>query len=81
MNLFEQISRIAAEDPNRPALYDSHRTLTYAALEHEIRQLSDQLKDLKISRLALQIDNGIDWALVDLACMFPVSSLFLFPCF
>lgn len=70
MNLFEQISRIAAEDPHRPALYDSHRTLTYAALEHEIQQLSDQLKALKISRLALQIDNGIDWALVDLACMF-----------
>ena len=52
------------------ALSDGRRTLRYAELLIEVQQRMVQLAELKAQRVALCLDNGIDWALWDLALLF-----------
>ncbi len=69
MSLFDRIADIAADDPSRIALGDMEQDVTYAELHSRVQALAQQLLDEDISRLALLLDNGPAWALVDLACM------------
>jgi len=69
MTLFDRIAGIAATDSSRIALYDAQHSLTYAELHSRVHNLAHRLSNENISRLALQLDNGLEWALVDLACM------------
>src|SRR5476651_952933 len=68
MILFERIKQFAVEDPTRPALCDNRQMISYGELAQKIDYLAAKLSSEKIARLALFLDNGIDWALIDLAC-------------
>lgn len=69
MNLFDKIADIAQRDPTRIALADSALSLDYRILWKAILQLEAELNVLAIKRLVLQLDNGLLWALLDLAAM------------
>ncbi|WP_323897039.1 AMP-dependent synthetase/ligase [Aeromonas veronii] len=68
MSLFDAIAKHAHEDPQSPALLSNQQRLDYQTLWQQIQRLASQLQQLDISRLALQLDNGLPWALLDLAC-------------
>ncbi|MFU1505248.1 AMP-dependent synthetase/ligase [Aeromonas veronii] len=68
MSLFDAIAKHAHENPQSPALLSSLQRLDYQTLWQQIQRLASQLQQLDISRLALQLDNGLSWALLDLAC-------------
>lgn len=82
MILFEQLAKMAAQDPLRPALCDSYQVINYGELLPKIAALAERFRHQKIARLALLLDNGIDWAIIDLACalanivMIPVPVFF-----
>ncbi|MEB7883896.1 AMP-dependent synthetase/ligase [Serratia fonticola] len=69
MILFERIEHIAVTDGSRPALYDSQQNISYADLLRQTTSLAKQLSNEKISRLALFLNNGLEWAMIDLACL------------
>ncbi|MFM4899621.1 AMP-dependent synthetase/ligase [Aeromonas hydrophila] len=68
MMLFDQIAYFARQTPHSPALASSLHSLSYEALWQQLPPLADRLQMAGISRLALQLDNGLPWALIDLAC-------------
>ncbi|MFM5137328.1 AMP-dependent synthetase/ligase [Aeromonas rivipollensis] len=68
MSLFDAIARHASLTPQRPALQGSQGELDYQTLWQQIQHLADRLQQAGIRRLALQLDNGLPWALIDLAC-------------
>ena len=68
MSLFDAIARHASLTPRQPALQGSLGSLDYQTLWQQIQHLADRLQQAGIRRLALQLDNGLPWALIDLAC-------------
>jgi long-chain acyl-CoA synthetase len=54
---------------NAIALREGDRQLSYAQLLSEVEQRSSQLLELGAQRVALALDNGIDWVLWDLASL------------
>ncbi|MFM4943137.1 AMP-dependent synthetase/ligase [Aeromonas bivalvium] len=68
MTLFDTIARHASQTPQQPALQGSQGELDYQSLWQQIEQLAGVLQGAGIRRLALQLDNGLPWALIDLAC-------------
>ncbi|MEA9439673.1 AMP-dependent synthetase/ligase [Aeromonas caviae] len=68
MTLFDAIASTAKQNPTQPALMDSRQLLDYRQLWQQILRLADELQQAQIRRLALQLDNGLPWALIDLAC-------------
>ena len=68
MSLFAAIARHASLTPQQTALQSSHERIDYQTLWQQIQHLTRQLQQLNIHRLALQLDNGLPWALLDLAC-------------
>lgn len=68
MSLFDAIARHASLTPRQPALQGSQGALDYQTLWQQIQHLADRLQQAGIRRLALQLDNGLPWALLDLAC-------------
>ncbi|MGY3865432.1 AMP-dependent synthetase/ligase [Aeromonas bivalvium] len=68
MTLFDTIARHASQTPQQPALQGSQGELDYQSLWQQIEQLAGALQGAGIRRLALQLDNGLPWALIDLAC-------------
>ncbi len=52
-----------------PALADGERTLSYAELREAVERRAARLRALGVRRVALTLDNGIDWALWDLALL------------
>lgn len=69
MTLFEQLSKHAARQPQRVALQGSRQHLNYAELYDSVSALADRLRALKVRSLAIDLDNGPAWALLDLAAM------------
>ncbi|MDW7747968.1 MAG: long-chain fatty acid--CoA ligase, partial [Halomonas sp.] len=65
--LLAQLARHATDDPERPALDDGHRRVTFAELPAEVEARRQRLDAAGAERVALALDNGIDWALWDLA--------------
>lgn len=55
---------------SRVALSNGSRTLTYAELLVEVEQRTAQLTGLQAQRVALCLDNSIEWVLWDLALLF-----------
>lgn len=53
---------------DRIALSDQHQSMTYESLARHVRVRSDWLRDQGIERVALCMDNQIEWVLFDLAC-------------
>ena len=68
-SLLKRIAEIGAQYPTRIALVETQRTISYAELPQHLRDISAELADLGIRRLAIYGDNSIDWALIDLAAM------------
>lgn len=68
MTLFDTIAHHASQTPHQPALLGSQSELDYQSLWQQIQQLAGVLQGAGIRRLALQLDNGLPWALIDLAC-------------
>ncbi|MFM4835910.1 AMP-dependent synthetase/ligase [Aeromonas veronii] len=68
MSLFDAIAKHARENPQSPALLSSQQRLDYHSLWQQIQHLADKLQQAGVKRLALQLDNGLPWALMDLAC-------------
>jgi long-chain acyl-CoA synthetase len=62
--LFE---RIQNHDPDRIAMCDETRALSYGDLEREIQIRTDAL--FGVSVLGIALDNSVDWALWDLAAL------------
>jgi long-subunit acyl-CoA synthetase (AMP-forming) len=67
--LRERLYRHAVERPARVALDDGRRRLSYAELLPEIEARRRRLADADAQRVALALDNGLDWALWDLALL------------
>ncbi|MGE4405207.1 AMP-binding protein [Pseudomonas sp.] len=51
------------------ALSEGTRQLSYAELRHEVAARAGRLEALGVQRVALALDNGLDWALWDLALL------------
>ncbi|MFQ1876519.1 AMP-dependent synthetase/ligase [Aeromonas veronii] len=68
MSLFDAIAKHARENPQSPALLSSQQRLDYHSLWQQIQHLAGKLQQAGIKRLALQLDNSLPWALMDLAC-------------
>ncbi|MNQ03557.1 Long-chain-fatty-acid--CoA ligase [compost metagenome] len=54
---------------NGVALIEGERRLSYVELRHEVQARANQLKELGVRRVALAMDNGLQWALWDLALL------------
>lgn len=66
--LFDQIAHFARHAPHSPALSGGEHRISYQQLWLQVSALADRLQQAGIARLALQLDNGLPWALIDLAC-------------
>ncbi|AZN64057.1 AMP-binding protein [Acinetobacter sp. ANC 4282] len=66
-NLFDAISTYAKQDPIREAIVSADRTVSYAELNIQVDQLSAELIQMKIQRLAIWGVNSVNWILIDLA--------------
>lgn len=65
--LFDAISTYAKQDPIREAIVSANRMVSYAELNIQVNQLSAELIQMKIQRLAIWGVNSVNWILVDLA--------------
>ncbi|ATJ84539.1 AMP-binding protein [Halomonas beimenensis] len=64
-----RLAEHAAARPGATALSDDGRRLRYGRLEPEIRRRARCLADVDARRVGLALDNGLDWALWDLALL------------
>jgi Long-chain acyl-CoA synthetases (AMP-forming) len=62
--ILERIAKQAAADPRHPALQDEHIRLDYGELQREVARIAVLLN---ATRIAVLMDNGSAWAVVDLA--------------
>lgn len=69
MQVMDRIKVHAADMPDKTALTDGRRSLTYSDLVHEISSAAARLSAARCRRLAIAGDNGIDWILYDLAAL------------
>ncbi len=69
MNLLDQLSRHAQRQPAAPAILGADLVLNYADLQIHLDALITHLRDLRVATLALDLDNGPAWALIDLAAL------------
>ncbi|WP_372614640.1 AMP-binding protein, partial [Halomonas sp.] len=64
-----RLARHAAEHPDRPAMDDGHRQLRYGELATALDDRCRRLARNDVRRVALALDNGLEWALWDLALL------------
>lgn len=82
MELIERIRLHAAENPEWTALEWPGGSIGYAGLAAEIERLAAELRGQGVRTLAIALDNGPAWALLDLAalhaglCLFPLPPFF-----
>lgn len=57
------------EYADRPALREHARTMTYTDMLAEVGRRAERLRDENCRRIAIALDNGIDWVLWDLAAL------------
>ncbi|WP_136066669.1 AMP-binding protein [Modicisalibacter radicis] len=68
-DFYDRLSRHAREIPHSIALHDGSRRLRYGELIAELDARRSRLARLDARRVALALDNGVDWALWDLALL------------
>lgn len=66
--LIQQLRMLAQTDPARVALQSQQESLSYGELWQQVDVLAKRLALENIKRLALKLDNGLEWARFDLAC-------------
>ena len=67
--LIDAVRRRAAAAPWRAALTDGSTDVSYAALVAGIDEAAAALREAGVRRLGLALDNGIAWAVADLAAV------------
>lgn len=67
--LMARIHHHAQFASQRTALADHQQTLSYAELIQQVGQRRQRLRDVNARRVALTLDNGLEWALWDLALL------------
>lgn len=70
MLLFTAIRQHAQHSPERIALQDAQHSLNYAQLWQRIQLRAKELQAHHVRRLAIALDNGIEWALTDLSALY-----------
>jgi long-subunit acyl-CoA synthetase (AMP-forming) len=65
----EALGRRARTDPRRPALHGPSYSLDYGRLHAAVCRLGSALSDTGLRSFALIADNGLTWALADLAVL------------
>jgi len=82
VTLLAQISRHAALGPHRPALLSAGRQLDYAGLLAEVGSAVQQLRGLTAQVVAIDLENGPAWVVLDIAalqlgvCLVPLPPFF-----
>ncbi|GHB21879.1 AMP-binding protein [Salinicola rhizosphaerae] len=66
---FEHLETLSRQRPDQIALADAAQRVSYAALLERIAERGARLKQCGATRVGLALDNGVDWALWDLAMM------------
>ena len=69
MSMLERLAMHAVRQPESLALQGSRQQLNYAELYDGVVALAGRLRALKVRSLALDLDNGLAWALFDLAAL------------
>lgn len=69
MRLIKAIEEHARRTPQKTALSDGTRTLTYGELLNEAARMAAKLKSADCQRLAIAGDNGIEWIVADIAAL------------
>ncbi|MET0065062.1 MAG: AMP-binding protein [Candidatus Thiodiazotropha sp.] len=69
MTLLSRIAEHALRQPTRQAVQGTHVSLSYAQLQNRISETMQQFAGIGIESLALDLDNGPAWAVIDLAAM------------
>jgi long-subunit acyl-CoA synthetase (AMP-forming) len=69
MKVLEAVRRHANDRPAAPALQSDNILLSCKGLDLQVRRLARKLQSMEVRRIALAIDNGIEWVLFDLAAM------------
>ena len=67
--VISDIARHAAQRPDTPALEDRTRRIAYRELATRVASLAASLRNSGARTIGLLADNGIDWALADLAAL------------
>lgn len=67
--ILDALARHAAITPRALALRDAEGSLDYAGLQGAVHALAEQLASLRPRVIGLLSDNGIDWAVADLAAL------------
>ncbi|MET0380133.1 MAG: AMP-binding protein [Spongiibacteraceae bacterium] len=67
--VLERLAELArSEGRAQPALRDVHRALSYGELHDAVVEIANWLRTLHCRVIGLQVENSIDWVLLDLAC-------------
>lgn len=69
MKLFERLSRHARQQPDAAAIVCADMAISYGELQTILHGLITRLQSLQVSVLALDLDNGPAWPLLDLAAL------------
>ncbi len=69
MTLLSRLAEQAARQPTRLAIQGSTQSLSYADLHRQVIQTQAYFSEIGIESLALDLDNGPAWAVLDLAAM------------
>ncbi|MEJ2610630.1 MAG: AMP-binding protein [Candidatus Thiodiazotropha sp.] len=69
LNMLQQLAIHANAQPDKPAIESSNLSLDYQTLYDHVLQTMERLSKLNIDSLALDLDNGAAWAIIDLASM------------
>jgi long-subunit acyl-CoA synthetase (AMP-forming) len=69
MKLFDRVAQHAIQQPEATAIEGSGTLLNYADLLAALQALIPRMQALQVETLALDLDNGPAWALIDLAAL------------
>jgi long-subunit acyl-CoA synthetase (AMP-forming) len=69
MKLLDRLAQHAIQQPDASAIEGSGTSLNYANLLAALQALIPRMQALEVGTLALDLDNGPAWALIDLAAM------------
>ena len=75
--LLNTLEKQAALQPNAIALQGDSRSWSWQQYHDAVKAVAEQLSALKVKRLALEMDNSPEWAIIDLACM--ISGVVIIP--
>jgi long-chain acyl-CoA synthetase len=67
--IISALHRHASNNPDSIAIFDGTNVLTYSELSNQVNQVSQWLTNEKVHSICFQLDNGINWVLLDLAAM------------